>query len=111
MICAGNFMNTGQERIRSITSSIKSLVDPKTIVLFGSHAHGVPDEESDIDLLVVDDSGRDKRTVSFEISRALFPRDYGLDLLVESSEDLERKMGLQFWRDAITSGAVLYERE
>lgn len=108
---AGNGMNVDQERLRSITSSIRTLVDPKRIILFGSHAHGVPDEASDVDLLVIDDSGRDKRTVSLEISRALFPRDYGLDLLVESSEDLEPKMGLQFWRDAVNSGTVLYERK
>jgi len=106
-----NGMNVDQERIRSITSSIRTLVDPTRIILFGSHAHGVPDDASDVDLLVIDDSGRDKRTVSLEISRALFPRDYGLDLLVESSEDLERKMGLQFWRDAVNSGMVLYERK
>ena len=103
-------MNVDRERIADITSSIRTLIDPKRIILFGSHARGVSDDQSDIDLLVVDDSGRDKSIVSFEISCALFPRDYGLDLLVESPEDLKRKMGLQFWRDAISSGTVLYER-
>jgi uncharacterized protein len=104
-------MNVDQDRISNITSSIRTLINPERIILFGSHARGVPGGESDIDLLVIDDSGRDKRTVSLEISRALFPRDYGLDLLVESSADLEQKMGLQFWRDTITSGTVLYERK
>ena len=104
-------MNVDRERIADITSSIRTLIDPERIILFGSHARGVSDDQSDIDLLVVDDSGRDKSIVSFEISCALFPRDYGLDLLVESPEDLERKMSLQFWRDAITSGTVLYERQ
>jgi len=104
-------MSVDRERITRITSSIRTLIDPKRIILFGSHAHGVADEESDIDLLVIDDSGRDKSTVSLEISRALFPRDFGLDLLIESPEELEQKMGLQFWQDAITFGTVLYERE
>lgn len=103
-------MSVDQDRLSNIASSIRDLINPERIILFGSHALGGSDGESDVDLLVVDDSGRDKRTVSLEISRALFPRDYGLDLLVESSEELERKMDLQFWRDAITSGTVLYER-
>jgi len=48
---------------------------------------------------------------NFQVSAKPGAVHYGLDLLVESSEDLERKMGLQFWRDAITSGTVLYERK
>ena len=104
-------MSVDRERISNIAASIRTLIDPKRIILFGSHAYGVPDSESDIDLLVIDDSGRDKSIVSLEISRALFPRNYVLDLLVESPEELEKKMNLPFWHDAVTSGTVLYERE
>ncbi len=38
--------------IRNITSSLSSL-KPYRVILFGSFAYGEPDEESDIDLVVV----------------------------------------------------------
>lgn len=104
-------MGVDEQTITKITASIKTLVNPKRIILFGSHAKGDADQDSDIDLLVVDDSGRDKNSVALEISRALFPRGYGLDLFVESPGDLERKSGYDFWREVLTTGRVLYERE
>lgn len=104
-------MAVDESTIAEITASIKNLVSPKRIVLFGSHAGGETNPDSDIDLLVVDDSGRDKTAVALEISRALFPRDYGLDLFVESPADLARKSGYGFWREVLENGRVLYERE
>ena len=79
--------------------------------MFGSHATGNAGSDSDLDLLVVGDSGRVKNTVALEISRALFPRDYGLDLFVESPDDLQQKSQYGFWKDVLTSGEVLYVRE
>ena len=104
-------MGVDQERIMKITTSIISLIDPEKIILFGSQARGDADVDSDIDLLIIDDSGRDKSAVSLEISRALFPRDYSLDLLIESPEGLKQKLELEFWHNAFTFGRVLYERE
>ena len=104
-------MSVDQRTITKITASIKNLVNPKRIILFGSYAQGDADHDSDIDLLVVDDSGRDKNSVALEISRALFPRDYGLDLFVESPGDLELKSEYGFWREVLSTGKVLYERE
>ena len=104
-------MGIDEQTITKITASIKKLVNPKRVILFGSYAEGEADHDSDIDLLVVDDSGRDKNSVALEISRALFPRSYGLDLFVESSSDLERKSGYGFWREILETGKVLYERE
>lgn len=104
-------MGIDEQTITKITASIKKLVNPKRVILFGSYAEGEADHDSDIDLLVVDDSGRDKNSVALEISRALFPRSYGLDLFVESPADLERKSGYGFWREILETGKVLYERE
>ena len=104
-------MGVDQQTITKIAMSIKDLVNPKRIILFGSHAAGDADNDSDIDLLIVDDSGRDRNSVALEISMALFPRDYGLDLLVESPDDLEQKSEYGFWHDVLSTGKILYERE
>ena len=104
-------MRADGQTIASITASIKELVNPKSIIIFGSHATGSAGTDSDIDLLVVDDSGRDKNSVALEISRALFPRDYSLDLFVESPDDLRQKSQYGFWQEVLNTGKVLYERE
>ena len=104
-------MGVDRQTIAKITTSIKELVNPKSIIIFGSHAAGDAGSDSDIDLLVVDDSGRDKNSIALEISRALFPRDYGLDLFVESPDDLRQKSQYGFWQEVLNTGKVLYERE
>jgi uncharacterized protein len=104
-------MGVDPHTIAKITASIKELVNPKSIIMFGSHATGNAGSDSDIDLLVVDDSGREKNSVALEISRALFPRDYGLDLFVESPDDLRQKSQYGFWQEVLNTGKVLYERE
>ena len=94
-------MGVDRQTIAKITASIKELVNPKSIIIFGSHATENAGSDSDLDLLVVDDSGREKDSVALEISRALFPRDYGLDLFVESPDDLQQKSQYGFWSSAI----------
>ena len=104
-------MGVDRQTIAKITASIKELINPKSIIIFGSYAAGDARSDSDIDLLVVDDSGRDKNSVALEISRALFPRDYGLDLFVESPDDLQQKSQYRFWQEVLNTGEVLYERD
>lgn len=42
-----------EELVAEITRRLVTELDPDAIYLFGSYAWGVPDEESDVDLLVV----------------------------------------------------------
>ncbi|SMC43960.1 Nucleotidyltransferase domain-containing protein [Desulfocicer vacuolatum DSM 3385] len=68
-------------------------VDPKSVILFGSHAYGKPDGESDIDLYVVtkDDfipqNYHEKRKIVRRISRSLMDLrlKVSLDLMVHTS--------------------------
>ena len=53
-------MGVGPNTIAKITASMKELVNPKSIIMFGSHAAGNARSDSDLDLLVVNDSGREK---------------------------------------------------
>ena len=104
-------MGVDRQTIAKITTSITELVNPKSIIMSGSYATRDAGSASDIDLLVVDDSGRDKNSVALEISRAFFPRDYGLDLFVESPDDPQQKSQYGFWQEVLSTGKVLYERE
>jgi predicted nucleotidyltransferase len=101
-----------QNEIEKIIEKVKARANPEKIYLFGSYASGQPTEKSDLDLLVVDNSKRDKNKVALEISRALFPRNFGLDLIVASAEEIraKQKKNLGFWVDIVQHGKVVYER-
>jgi len=101
-----------QGEISEIVDKIKNKAKPDKIYLFGSYAYDRATEKSDLDLLVVDDSGRDKNKLALEISRTLFLRNFGLDLIVASSFEIqqkqERKLG--FWINITAKGKKVYER-
>jgi predicted nucleotidyltransferase len=100
------------DEINKIINTIQEKAQPNKIYLFGSYAHGKATDKSDLDLLVVDDSSRNKNQLALQISRSLFPRHYGLDLIVASSKEIQekqkKKMG--FWVEIATKGKKMYER-
>ena len=85
---------------------------PDKIVLFGSYAYGTPNDDSDVDLLVVmpfDGQSRDK---SLEIWKALRP-SFSVDLILRTPEETARRY--REWdplvREALDRGKVLCERD
>ena len=42
-----------EELIRRIVDRVVAEYAPRQVILFGSYAHGTPDRDSDIDLLIV----------------------------------------------------------
>jgi len=96
--------------IRRLALDIARRFSPRKIVLFGSHAEGRPQRDSDVDLLVITDmpAGTD---ASLEIRRAT---DYSfpLDIIVCDAQRLARRVraGDFFLQDAMKRGKVLYER-
>lgn len=97
--------------IRSLSRQIAQQFEPQKIILFGSYAYGTPSPESDVDLLVLMKSKLRNREQAAQIALAL-EYDFGLDLLVRSPEQFEKRIGLgdYFLRDIAKRGKVLYER-
>ncbi len=102
-----------REDINNVIINIKKIANPKKIYLFGSYAKGEANEYSDIDILVVDDSAKNKHQIALEISEKLFPRNYSLDLIVVSPDEIEKKqtLKLDFWIDILKNGKLLYVRQ
>jgi len=83
------------------------------IILFGSYAYGNPDEDSDIDLLIV------KKTNERPIDRWMSvcnlvsdrKRHIPFEPIVVTPEELEERMrrGDQFFEDIVTKGELLYD--
>jgi len=101
--------------IRAIRTVVKQIADkfqPEKIILFGSYAYGKPKPESDVDLLVVMETPLRERQQRLEISRALSPRPFPMDVLVHTPKHLEERIALGdfFLREITTQGKMVYER-
>jgi predicted nucleotidyltransferase len=100
--------NIPMAAIRRFAHRIAERFQPDKIILFGSYAYGKPDEESDVDLLVV---MRTKNAVdqSIRIKMAL-KRLFSLDLIVRTPRQIERDLKDDNWflREIIEKGKVLY---
>ena len=98
--------------IRAVVKQIAEGFQPEKIILFGSHAYGKPRPESDVDLLVVMDTSLRSRQQRLEISRALSPRPFPLDVIIRTPRQLEERiaMGDLFLLEITTKGKVLYEQ-
>jgi predicted nucleotidyltransferase len=99
--------------IAYVVEKIVLAVAPARIILFGSRSRGQATEASDLDLLVIQDTGRSSRQVRREIELLLWGRRFAVDLLVATPEQVARNIadGNPFYtRHILTQGKVLYER-
>ena len=86
--------------------------DPVRIYLFGSHAGGEPDEDSDLDLLViVPDSGERTWDQILRGRLRLSDLDFSKDLLVKTEAEFHRFVHLRSSMESriAESGVVLYD--
>ena len=111
-------METNNKYIEQI-KEILSELNPYLILLFGSYAYGTPDEDSDIDILVVtkDDfipQTYEKHTqIYLEVSRAIRPvkEQIAVDLIVHTLPMYEKFLELNssFAREITAKGKIIYE--
>jgi predicted nucleotidyltransferase len=82
------------------------------VILFGSHARGNANPDSDVDILVI--GAFEGRSVdrSVEIRMRLRP-SFPVDLLVRTPEKVRKRieMGDAFMQEILDHGKVLYEAE
>ena len=102
-----------REVIRRIVDKIVREYRPEKVILFGSYSSGTPDRDSDIDLLIVKETG--DRQIDREVAVAtivsdrkrLTPFDPHVMTPAEVTERL--RIGDQFVREILDKGEVLYE--
>jgi predicted nucleotidyltransferase len=99
------------EAIRRLTGLLIEAAKPKRIIMFGSQARGEAGEDSDLDVMVVEELVSDRAGEMVRLNRLLRSFDIPVDLLVVSAEKFN------YWCDtpgnvyfeAATEGEVLYE--
>lgn len=107
--------------LRNMASNIQKIVDtivrefkPEKVVLFGSHAWGIPKENSDIDLLVLKkDKNKNTREMSIDLERLLANRNVPLDILVYKPDQVEKRLRINdpFLTKIYKEGKLLYEQK
>lgn len=95
--------------IRRFAREVARQFQPERIILFGSHAYGVPHANSDVDILVIMPA-RNALDQSFKIRLAV-PAPFSLDLIVRTPAEMRRRLkdGDLFHTQITTQGRVLYE--
>lgn len=103
---------TSLEQISDFSRAIAEKFQPEKIILFGSYAYGNPNQDSDVDLLVVlpfEGESAQKAIEIRQVLRAPFP----LDLLVRTPQKIQErlKMGDFFIQDIVHKGLIVYEAD
>jgi predicted nucleotidyltransferase len=112
-----NFQIKGSDKqvkryIQDLCKQIVRVADPQKIILFGSYAYGEPNEDSDVDLLVVKPFEGHPSRQAFQL-RLQLDTPMALDLLVRTPEYIAERleMGDYFMEDILEEGKVLYEKD
>ena len=98
-------------KLGEITQRLVRELDPHQIWLFGSHAWGQPDDDSDVDLLViVDRSDEPGYRLAQRAYRALYGVRFPCDVIVHTRQEVERarQVTVSLLRKIVENGRVLY---
>ncbi len=98
--------------IQKIVQQIVERFHPQKVILFGSYAYGQPSADSDVDLLVVMETGENPLHTAARIAASI-DHPFPLDILVRRPADLEAYLAEKgiFETEVITKGVTLYEAE
>ncbi len=78
--------------IEEAKNRLVKVYDPLAIYLFGSYAWGTPDEDSDLDFLVVVDKTDEKRHgMLVKGHRALIDLDVSKDIIVYTKDEFDQR--------------------
>jgi predicted nucleotidyltransferase len=97
-------------QILNLADEIAKNFSPQKIVLFGSYAYGKPNEDSDVDLMVVmPHRGPGHRTATK--IRLATDHPFPLDLLVRTKNELQQRALIEDWFiiEILEKGLTLYD--
>jgi len=104
----------GKAIIQNILEKLLADYTPEKVILYGSHAYGKPDRDSDIDLLIIKETSErfiDRWVTVQQILTGTHP-SIPVETLVLTPQEMERRLAIgdQFVEEIINKGEVLYAR-
>ena len=100
-----------RRQITAYAAEVARQFKPQRIILFGSHAYGKPDEDSDVDVLVVMPKSKRVRRDTVVKIRLKVRADFPVDMLVRGEAEVERRVRQRdmFMTHVTSEGRVMYE--
>lgn len=92
---------------------IATKFNPHKIILIGSYANGTQKEDSDIDLLIIQDTDLPIQQRGYDIRMSLIGSKMPFDILVytEMEFEQEKEKNSSFLNTAMKNSKLLYERQ
>lgn len=98
-------------KLNDVTRKIVREYKPEKIILFGSWVWGKPTGDSDVDLLIVKKSRKNRFKREFELRKRLIGHGFPpMDLLIYTPAELSKRLtiGDFFILDILKRGKILY---
>lgn len=97
------------ERIRDY---IIYLIQPETIILFGSVAHGKNNIYSDVDILIVSETTANKSNLAKQIQSFVNEFSLHVDVLIRSQKEVADACSSQysFLKEVVKNGKEIYKK-
>jgi len=100
-----------ENTIRQVVGRLVSAANPNKVILFGSYARGEAREDSDLDLMVIEQEVQNAGEEMIRLHRVVGDVGVGVDVLVYSDAEASRRSQvpgtLLYW--AFREGKVLYD--
>jgi predicted nucleotidyltransferase len=102
-----------QNKIADIVNKIAQSYNPEKIFLFGSYANGRPNDDSDLDFIIIKNTDLPRHKRGREVRKLLIGAMVPIDLKVytPSEFDSEQKLRYSFLSSVIEGTKLLYERK
>jgi len=99
-----------QQEIDAVVERIVKEYQPQKVILFGSYADGHPQEDSDLDLLLIKDTHLPRFKRAREVNRLFNPYPFAMDILVYSTEEIKKWQHHKssFIAQVLKTGKLLY---
>lgn len=99
-----------QNKIQNIAETIANTIKPDKIILYGSYAWGKPDEQSDVDLFIIQKSNLTRIDRARNARKAIWGMGVPVDISVYTPNEVERRLNIGdfFIKDIINKGKILY---
>jgi uncharacterized protein len=98
------------EKITQLTQQIVAIAQPEKVILFGAYAYGQPNEDSDLDIMVILPFEGHWVHKAVEIRQQLPIGNFSLDLRTPQQIKTRLAIGAPFMREIIEQGQILYEK-
>jgi len=101
-----------ERTIKKMVDKIVKNYQPEKIILFGSYAEGLPEKDSDVDLLIIKDVDLPRHQRGKFVRKFLTEFRFPKDILIYTPDEIKKweDCSFAFITSVINKGKVLYEQ-